>query len=49
MAFGVVGALILRQVFLVANLEASLGPRPLVYSCLWILLTLTTWLLFFRI
>jgi hypothetical protein len=48
MAFGVVGALVLRQVFIKTNLEASLGPRPLVYFCLWILITLTSWLLFFR-
>ena len=48
MALGVVGALVLRQVFIKTNIESDLGPRPLVYFCLWGLITLTSWLLFFR-
>jgi len=47
-AIGVGGALALRQVFAKTGLEPHLGPRPLVYFCLWALLTLSTWLLFFR-
>jgi CDP-diglyceride synthetase len=47
-ALGVVGALVLRQIFIRTNIEADLGPRPLVYFCLWGLITLTLYLLFFR-
>lgn len=47
-ALGVLGALVLRQVFIRTNIEADLGPRPLVYFCLWGLITLTLYLLFFR-
>lgn len=45
---GVVGSLLLRRVFIKTNIEAHLRPRPLVYFCLWGLITLTSWLLFFR-
>jgi hypothetical protein len=48
MFLGVIGAMALRQVFIKANIEAGLSPRPLVYLCLWGLITLTAWLLFFR-
>jgi hypothetical protein len=46
--FGVIGALLLRSVFVRTEVEPHLGPLPLVYFCLWILLTLGSWLLFFR-
>jgi YtcA-like protein len=47
-AFGVIGVLLLRRVFAQAEIERHLGPVPLVYFCLWILLTLGSWLFFFR-
>jgi len=47
-ALGVIGVLLLRRLFVRIELEPHLGPVPLVYFCLWILLTLGTWLLFFR-
>jgi hypothetical protein len=37
-----------RQLFLATDLHAYLWPRGLVYACLIILSTLTTWLLFLR-
>jgi hypothetical protein len=45
---GVVGALLLRNVFVRAEIENHLGSLPLVYFSLWVLLTLGSWLLFFR-
>jgi hypothetical protein len=48
MALGLGGTLILRQVFIRTEIEPHLGPRPLVYFCLWLLITLTTWLFLFR-
>jgi len=45
---GVVGSLVLHQVFIKTNIEQHLQPRPFVYFCLWGLITLTSWLLFFR-
>ena len=45
---GVFGVLILRRVFVRTQIEAHLGTLPLVYFCLWVLLTLGSWLLFFR-
>ena len=48
MGLGVAGALLLRQIFIKIGVESYLGPRPVVYFCLWILITLALWLLFFR-
>jgi hypothetical protein len=48
MGLGLVGALGLRQVFVKTSIESHLVPRPLVYLCLWGLVTLSSWLLFFR-
>jgi hypothetical protein len=45
---GVVGVLGLRQIFIKLEIEAHLGPRQLVYFCLWMLITVAFWLLFFR-
>ena len=39
---------VVRQLFLATDLHAYLRPRGLVYACLIILSTLTTWLLFLR-
>ena len=47
-AFGVIGVLLLRRVFVRTQIETHLGNRPLVYFSLWVLLTLGIWLLFFR-
>ena len=47
-AIGIIGALVLRRVFVRTDLERHLGPLPLVYFSLWVLLTLTSWLFFFR-
>jgi len=47
-AIGVFGVLILRRVFVRTQIEAHLGTLPLVYFCLWVLLTLGSWLVFFR-
>lgn len=47
-AVGIAGTLAARQIFFKIGIESNLGPRPLVYFCLWVLITLATWLLFFR-
>lgn len=46
---GIAGTLLLRRVFVRAELEPHLGSLPLVYFCLWVLLTLFFWLCFFRV
>ena len=46
---GIGGTLLLRRVFIRAKLEPHLGLLPLVYFCLWVLLTLASWLIFFRV
>ena len=48
MGLGLLAALVSRQVFIKTNIEPHLVPRPLVYLCLWGLVTLSCWLLFFR-
>jgi len=48
MGLGLLGALVFRQVFIKTNVESHLVARPLVYLCLWGLVTLSSWLLFFR-
>ena len=48
MAIGVVGSLLLRLVFIKTNIDAHLPMRTTVYLCLWVLITLLSWLLFFR-
>jgi hypothetical protein len=47
-AFGVIGVLVLRRVFVRTEIEPHLGAVAVVYFCLWVLLTLGSWLLFFR-
>jgi hypothetical protein len=47
-AFGVIGVLLLRRVFVRTGVEPHIGALPLVYFCLWVLITLVTWLFFFR-
>ena len=48
MAIGVVGSLLLRQVFIKKNIEPYLPMRVPVYICLWLFISLLSWLLFFR-
>jgi protein AaeX len=45
---GVIGALLLRQVFIKINIDAHLPLPGFVYFCLWVSITLLSWLLFFR-
>jgi len=48
MGLGVIGTLLLRQVFIKTNLDENLPLRGVVYFCLWVFITLISWLLFFR-
>jgi hypothetical protein len=48
MGLGLIGALVFRQVFIKTNIGSHLVPRPLVYLCLWGVITLSSWLLLFR-
>ena len=48
LVIGLVITGVVRQLFLAMDLHAYLRPRGLVYACLIILSTLTTWLLFLR-
>jgi len=45
---GIGGALLLRLGFVRIDLEAHLGPLPLIYGCLVVLIGCTTWLVLFR-
>ena len=47
-ALAIFGVLILRRLFVRTEIEPHLGPLPVVYFCLWVLLTLGFWLFFFR-
>jgi hypothetical protein len=46
---GVLLTVVLRLLFLRSGLEPYLGPLPLIYTCLALLLTMTTWVLFFHV
>ena len=48
MVLGVAGAFVVREVCIRTNIEPHLQPRVPVYLCLWGLITLLAWLLFFR-
>ena len=48
MALGVAGAFVVREVCIRTSIEPHLQPRVPVYLCLWGLITLLVWLLFFR-
>jgi hypothetical protein len=45
---GIVLAVACRQFLAQAGLEPYLGPLVLIYPSLWLLLTLLTWLAFYR-
>lgn len=47
-AFGVIGVLLARRVLVRTGIEPHLGAVAVVYFCLWVLFTLSSWLLFFR-
>jgi hypothetical protein len=46
---GIVAAVGLRLLFARVGIEPHLGPLALVYTCLALLLSMSTWLLFFRV
>jgi hypothetical protein len=46
---GIVLAAVLRVAFVRSGLEPHLGPLPLVYTALALLLTFSAWLLFFNV
>jgi YtcA family len=48
LVIGLVLTGVVRQLFIATDLHPYLRPRGLVYACLIILSTLTTWLLFLR-
>ena len=48
MIVGVALAVALRPLFVRLGIEPYLGPLPLIYTSLAVLLTLATWLVFFR-
>jgi hypothetical protein len=48
MVTGIALAALARVVLARLGIEPYLGPLPLVYTCLALLLTMTTWLLFFQ-
>jgi uncharacterized membrane protein YeaQ/YmgE (transglycosylase-associated protein family) len=48
MILGVIGAILLRRVFIKLNIDAHLPLPAFVYFCLWVFITLVSWLLFFR-
>ena len=48
-AIGIVAAVLVRHLFVVAGVDPYLGPRALVYGSLALLVTLVLWLALFRI
>ena len=48
MSVSVVLTVALRQLFAASRVEPHLGPLLLVYPSLWVLVTLLTWLVFYR-
>ena len=48
MILGVLGALLLRQFFIKTKIDPYLLWPVFVYFCLWICITLLSWLFFFR-
>ena len=45
---GLALTLIAHWIVQVGNLKPYLGPAPLIYSCLMIILTFATWILFYQ-
>ena len=46
---GIVSALLARRLFVRVGLDPYMGPPPLIYASLALLVTLVLWLAFFRI
>ena len=46
---GIIAAVVLRLLFARVGLEPYLGPLAVVYPCLALLLSMSAWLLFFRV
>jgi hypothetical protein len=46
---GIALAVVLRLLFARIGLEPFLGPLPVIYSCLALLLSMSVWLVFFRV
>jgi hypothetical protein len=46
---GVLLTIVLRLLFLRSGIEPFLGPLPLIYTCLALLGTMVTWVLFFHV
>ena len=46
---GLIAAVVLRLLFARVGLEPHLGPLAVVYPCLALLLSMSVWLLFFRV
>jgi YtcA-like protein len=46
---GIAAAVVLRLLFARVGLEPHLGPLAVVYPCLALLLSMSVWLLFFRV
>lgn len=45
---GIALAMVLRTLFLAIRIEPHLGPLPLVYPCLALLLACVVWMIFFN-
>ena len=45
---GIVSALLARRLFVRVGLDAYMGPPPLIYGCLALLVTLVLWVWVFR-
>jgi hypothetical protein len=48
MAVAAVVTAVLRQLFVSVRIEPHLGPVLLIYPSLWVLMTMLTWLVFYR-
>lgn len=46
---GVLCTVVLRLLFLRSGVEPFLGPLPLIYTCLALLVTMATWVLLFHV
>ena len=48
-SIGIVLTIVAKRLFVRAGIDPFLGPRPLVYSSLALLVTLALWVAFFRV
>jgi hypothetical protein len=47
-ASGLTVTLVVHWIVQVRNLKSYIGPAPLIYSCLMVIFTFATWILFYR-